>query len=88
MVSIEFEGFETLFDRYLHEMGPSVDWDKIKLLPEGAVSLFSTDVLGLFLPWLCCALYIILMLTVLTSSFGNHHFTFYLETLQERSDIH
>ena len=39
MVSIEFEGFETLFDRYLHEMAPSVDWDKIKLLPEGAVSI-------------------------------------------------
>lgn len=38
---VEFDGFTRLFDRYLRESGPSVDWDKIQLLPEGAVSLFS-----------------------------------------------
>lgn len=34
----EFDGFERLFARFLQETGPSVDWEKIKLLPEGAVS--------------------------------------------------
>uniref|UniRef100_A0A0B7AN08 UTP--glucose-1-phosphate uridylyltransferase n=1 Tax=Arion vulgaris TaxID=1028688 RepID=A0A0B7AN08_9EUPU len=28
----EFEGFETLFARFLRETGPSVEWDKLKLL--------------------------------------------------------
>ncbi|CAG2252319.1 UGP2 [Mytilus edulis] len=31
----ELAGFEQLFGRYLQETGPSVLWDKIKLLPEG-----------------------------------------------------
>ena len=34
----EFEGFEQLFNRYLHETGPSVDWENIKLLKDDAVS--------------------------------------------------
>lgn len=36
-IQLEFEGFEELFNRYLHETGPSVDWEKIKLLPNEAV---------------------------------------------------
>jgi len=35
----EFDGFEKLFGRYLHEtlqQGPSIYWEKIKLLPEEA----------------------------------------------------
>lgn len=35
----ELAGFEQLFGRYLQETGPSVLWDKIKLLPEGGVSI-------------------------------------------------
>ena len=37
IVQNEFDGFERLFDRFLHETGPSVDWDKIELLPADAV---------------------------------------------------
>lgn len=40
-VSKEFEGFQALFERYLHETGPSVDWEKLKLLPEGAVKPYA-----------------------------------------------
>ena len=35
----EFDGFETLFGRFLHETGSSADWDKLKLLPDDAVSI-------------------------------------------------
>lgn len=38
MARIELAGYEQLFGRYLQETGPSVLWDKIKLLPEGGVS--------------------------------------------------
>lgn len=34
----EFEGFEKLFGRFINETGPSVEWDKIQRLPDGAVS--------------------------------------------------
>lgn len=34
----ELDGFKRLFERYLRETGPSVDWDKIERLPEGSVS--------------------------------------------------
>ena len=40
-VRTEFEGFSRLFSRFLDDMqhkNQSVDWEKIKLLPEGAVS--------------------------------------------------
>ncbi|XP_052766080.1 UTP--glucose-1-phosphate uridylyltransferase-like isoform X2 [Mya arenaria] len=33
----EFEGFEQLFHRFLTETGPSVDWEKIKLLADEAI---------------------------------------------------
>lgn len=47
----EFNGFVDLFDRFLQEEGPSVDWDKIERLPKDAVrdhktlELPTTDVL-------------------------------------------
>ena len=34
----EFDQFQQLFDRFLTETGPSVDWEKIRLLPDEAVS--------------------------------------------------
>lgn len=34
----EFEGFEKLFGRFINESGPSVEWDKIQRLHDGAVS--------------------------------------------------
>jgi UTP--glucose-1-phosphate uridylyltransferase len=37
----EFDGYERLFSRFLQETGPSVDWEKIELLPEGAVKMYS-----------------------------------------------
>ena len=37
----ELDGFEQLFGRYLQETGPSVIWDKIKLLPEGGAKLYN-----------------------------------------------
>ncbi|XP_013173494.1 PREDICTED: UTP--glucose-1-phosphate uridylyltransferase isoform X1 [Papilio xuthus] len=33
----EFQGFKNLFSRFLAEQGPSVTWEKIEKLPEGAV---------------------------------------------------
>ena len=41
----EFENFETLFGRFLRESGTALEWDKIKLLADDAVS-------PLFLDWL------------------------------------
>lgn len=38
----EFEGFAQLFERFLAETGPSVDWSKIQKLPEDAVQDYST----------------------------------------------
>lgn len=37
-VRSEFDGFERLFARFLSESGPSVEWEKIKLLSDDAVS--------------------------------------------------
>ncbi|KAL5008622.1 hypothetical protein ScPMuIL_014203 [Solemya velum] len=36
----EFDAFENLFARFLRETGPSVEWDKIKLLPDDAVKTY------------------------------------------------
>lgn len=35
----EFDGFQRLFDRFMRESGPSIDWNKIEKLPPGAVSV-------------------------------------------------
>lgn len=35
----DFDNFEKLFSRFLLETGPSVEWEKIKLLPDEAVSI-------------------------------------------------
>ena len=40
VVQNEFDGFERLFDRFLHETGPSVEWEKIEQLPGQAVSIY------------------------------------------------
>lgn len=34
----QYDGFARLFERFLQEEGPSVDWSRIEKLPEGAVS--------------------------------------------------
>jgi UTP--glucose-1-phosphate uridylyltransferase len=39
VVEKDFEGFKRLFGKFVNETGPSVNWDKIERLPEGAVSL-------------------------------------------------
>lgn len=41
MARIELAGYEQLFGRYLQETGPSVLWDKIKLLPEGGAKPYA-----------------------------------------------
>ncbi|GLV40548.1 UDP-glucose pyrophosphorylase [Carabus blaptoides fortunei] len=38
----EFGGFAALFERFLQEEGPSVDWEKIEKLPDDAVRDYST----------------------------------------------
>lgn len=42
----EFEEFRKLFDRFLRETGPSITWNKIEKLPEGAVSYWITSCNG------------------------------------------
>lgn len=37
-----FDGFADLFERFLQEEGPSVDWDKIEKLPQNAVRDYNT----------------------------------------------
>ena len=34
----DFRGFGKLFDKFIHETGPSVEWDRIQKLPPDAVS--------------------------------------------------
>lgn len=34
----DFEGFEKLFGRFINEIGPSVEWDRIQKLADTAVS--------------------------------------------------
>lgn len=47
----EYDGFVRLFDRFLQEEGPSVDWNRIEKLPHDAVTHYdslkepSTDVI-------------------------------------------
>ncbi len=49
MVEKDFEGFKRLFGKFVNETGPSVNWDKIERLPEGAVStLCATTVPSVF----------------------------------------
>ncbi|XP_041352363.1 UTP--glucose-1-phosphate uridylyltransferase-like isoform X2 [Gigantopelta aegis] len=38
----EFDNFEKLFNRFLVESGPSVTWDKIRLLPEESVRRYGS----------------------------------------------
>ncbi|XP_075227886.1 UDP-glucose pyrophosphorylase isoform X1 [Lycorma delicatula] len=42
LIKTELDGFVKLFDRFLRETGPSVLWDNIQKLPEGAVRDYST----------------------------------------------
>lgn len=36
----QYDGFAKLFERFLQEEGPSVDWNKIEKLPPGAVRVY------------------------------------------------
>ena len=38
-LQLEFDGFRCLFNKFIHETGPSVHWDRIEKLPHDAVSL-------------------------------------------------
>ncbi|XP_065353522.1 UTP--glucose-1-phosphate uridylyltransferase isoform X5 [Cloeon dipterum] len=38
----EFDGFQRLYQRFLQEEGPSVEWESIERLPENAVKNYST----------------------------------------------
>uniref|UniRef100_A0A1B6CUM9 UTP--glucose-1-phosphate uridylyltransferase n=1 Tax=Clastoptera arizonana TaxID=38151 RepID=A0A1B6CUM9_9HEMI len=38
----ELDGFKRLFERFLRETGPSVDWDKIEKLPQGSVQEYNS----------------------------------------------
>lgn len=45
-VQKEFDEFENLFGRFLRESGPSVEWDKLKLLaPESVSTLVKVNLL-------------------------------------------
>lgn len=37
LTQLEFEGFEKLFGRFINETGPSLEWENIQKLPDGAV---------------------------------------------------
>lgn len=37
-IKLEFDGFQKLFQKFLQDQGPSVVWEQIQKLPEGAVS--------------------------------------------------
>lgn len=39
LVKTQFIAFSRLFQRFLEESGPSVDWDRIEKLPADAVSI-------------------------------------------------
>ena len=39
VVEQDFDGFKTLFGKFINSTGPSVHWDKIEKLPKDAVSL-------------------------------------------------
>ena len=34
----EFDGFKKLFNKFIHETGPSVHWERIEKLPQNAVT--------------------------------------------------
>ena len=37
----DFDGFKRLFGQFINSAGPSVDWDKIEKLPEGAIQQYN-----------------------------------------------
>lgn len=41
VVEKDFDGFKRLFGKFVNETGPSVNWDKIERLPEGAIQCYS-----------------------------------------------
>lgn len=41
-LQVEMSGFSSLFNRFLQEDGPSVEWDRIQKLPEEAVKAYSS----------------------------------------------
>lgn len=38
----DFDGFEKLFERFLAETGPSIDWNKLQRLEEGSVKNYDS----------------------------------------------
>lgn len=42
LVHKEMQGFSDLFERFLAEEGPSVQWDRMEKLPDGAVRNYQT----------------------------------------------
>lgn len=40
LAKTQFTAFSRLFQRFLEESGPSVDWDRIEKLPADAVSTY------------------------------------------------
>lgn len=40
-VKDELDRFQSLFERYLQETGPSINWDKIKVLPDDAIKNYN-----------------------------------------------
>jgi len=38
LIGRQFAGFQHLFERFLQEEGPSLEWDHIQKLPQDAVS--------------------------------------------------
>lgn len=41
VVEKDFDGFKRLFGKFVNESGPSVNWDKIERLPQGAIQCYS-----------------------------------------------
>ena len=45
MIERDFDGFQRLFSKFINETGPSVHWDKIDRLPEGAVNFLEFTII-------------------------------------------
>ena len=43
VVEQDFDGFKTLFGKFINSTGPSVHWDKIEKLPKDAVSIIYSN---------------------------------------------
>ncbi|XP_023328697.1 UTP--glucose-1-phosphate uridylyltransferase isoform X2 [Eurytemora carolleeae] len=41
VIERDFDGFQRLFSKFINETGPSVHWDKIDRLPEGAIKNYN-----------------------------------------------